>query len=148
MSLIIFSQASYSPSSPTHYNFIQPEIVVGLFVYYFIGLVLSRIGSLLVEPILKATGFLTFVPYNEFVAACKSDSKIDVLSEGNNTYRTLCAVFIGALFLRLYEKTGTAWPFLQRHDAVIFSGLLLILFVFSYRKQTQYVTKRVKANIL
>ena len=32
----------------TDYRLIQEDIVVGLFLYYFIGLVVSRIGSLVV----------------------------------------------------------------------------------------------------
>ena len=37
----------------TSYTFIQSDIVVGIFLYYFMGLVISRVGSLAIEPILK-----------------------------------------------------------------------------------------------
>ena len=37
----------------TVYDFLQKDIIIGAFVYYFIGLVISRVGSLLLEPILK-----------------------------------------------------------------------------------------------
>jgi hypothetical protein len=125
----------------------QAEIIVGLFLYYFIGLVLSRIGSLLVEPVLKKLKFVIFAPYGEFVAACKADPKIDVLSESNNTYRTLCAVFLAELLLKVYEKLGAMCPLLARHGAVVLSILLLVIVLFAYRKQTAYVTKRIRANM-
>src|SRR5581483_4518955 len=65
-------------------EFEQDNIVIELFVYYFVGLVISRIGSLIVEPIMKATKFVTFAPYKDFVRACTQDSQIEVLSEQNN----------------------------------------------------------------
>ncbi len=36
--------------SVTSYNFLQDDIFVGAFTYYFIGLVVSRVGSTILEP--------------------------------------------------------------------------------------------------
>src|SRR5690348_7513108 len=69
------------------------DIVASAFLYYFGGLVISRFGSLVVEPILRWTKFVKFAPYSEFVAASKKDPQVDVLSEANNTYRTMTALF-------------------------------------------------------
>jgi hypothetical protein len=33
----------------TRYSFVQQDIVLGLFLYYFIGLAISRFGSLIIE---------------------------------------------------------------------------------------------------
>jgi hypothetical protein len=71
------------------HRFENENIVVELFLYYFIGLVISRMGSLTVEPSMKKLKFVKFVTYKEFVSACEKDAKIEVLSEQNNTYRTL-----------------------------------------------------------
>ena len=46
--------------SLTIYNFVQQDIVVGVFLYYFIGLVISRIGSIVIEPMLKWIRFVKF----------------------------------------------------------------------------------------
>ena len=46
-----------------NYNMYQPDIIFGLLLYYFIGLVISRIGSLIVEPILRKVGFVAFTEY-------------------------------------------------------------------------------------
>src|SRR6266540_3344577 len=70
----------------TTYSFTQDNLIVGAFVSYFIGLVISRFGSLIIEPVLKKISFLRFADYAEFVFASKKDSKIDVLSESNNMY--------------------------------------------------------------
>ena len=72
----------------TIYSFAQENLVIGAFVYYFVGLVVSRTGSIVVEPLLKKIGFVKFDDYKDFVVAAKNDSKIDVLSESNNMYRT------------------------------------------------------------
>lgn len=133
-------------SKITHYSFIQQDIVVGLFFYYFIGLVVSRIGSLVIEPLLKSLSFVKFADYKDFVAASKKDQKIEVLSEANNTYRTLCSLFVLLLLLKLYEKAEGTFSVLREWGAIILAVLLLGIFLLSYRKQTSYITKRIKAN--
>jgi hypothetical protein len=45
-------------------------------VYYFMGLIINRIGSLAVEPILKKLRFVKYVPYPEFLKALKADRKL------------------------------------------------------------------------
>jgi hypothetical protein len=91
-------------SELTRYSFIQQDIVTGVFLYYFIGLVVSRFGSLVIEPLLKRISFLQFVDYKDFTSASKKDDKLELLSEVNNTYRTLCAVFILLLLLKRLSR--------------------------------------------
>ncbi len=85
-----------------NYSFIQQDIVIGVFLYYFIGLVISRFGSLVIEPLLRHVSFLKFADYKDFVAASKIDEKIELFSEVNNTYRTLCSLFILLGLLKIY----------------------------------------------
>lgn len=51
------------------FDLLADDIVVGVFLYYFYGLVVSRIGSLVLEPILKRIRVVRFAPYADFVAA-------------------------------------------------------------------------------
>ena len=60
-----------------------------IMVYYFMGLIINRISSLIVKPILKRCRFIHEVPYFDYAKAAKVDSKIDVLSEANNYFRAL-----------------------------------------------------------
>jgi len=133
-------------SKLTHYSFLGYEIAIAAFLYYFIGLVVSRFGSLVIEPVLRHTGFLKFADYKSFVAASKKDPKIELLSEVNNTYRTLCSLFVLLLFLKLYERSALRWPVLDRLGVGVLVLLLLLMFAFAYRKQTEYVKKRIKAS--
>jgi hypothetical protein len=78
----------------------------------------------------------------DFVRACTHDSKIEVLSEQNNMYRTLCALFLGVGVLKLYDFMVQRWALPGK--TVVIAGLF-VLFAFSYRKQTSYVRQRVEA---
>src|SRR5690554_5225809 len=68
---------------------VQDSIVTGLFLYYFVGLVISRFGSLVLEPIMKRLKIVKFSEYSDFINAVKSDPKIEILSETNNMYRSV-----------------------------------------------------------
>jgi hypothetical protein len=129
----------------THYSFIQSDIVLGAFLYYFIGLVISRIGSLVIEPILKKTSFVKFAEYKNFVAVAKDDPKLEILSEANNSYRTLAAMFLLLIALKIYEKVVSHLPRVEGWNVEILVILLLLMFLFAYRKQTAYITKRIEA---
>jgi hypothetical protein len=129
-----------------HYPIAQKDILTAAFSYYFIGLVVSRFGSLIVEPLLKFFSFVKFADYSDFVAASQKDAKLEVLSEVNNTYRTLASLFSLLLLLKLYVKLEGTFPYLKEQDTTILAVVLLVMFLFSYRKQTSYITKRIKAN--
>jgi hypothetical protein len=126
------------------HTFKDENVVVELFLYYFIGMVISRFGSLTIEPALKNVKFIKFAPYKDFIRASAKDAKIEVLSEQNNTYRTLCAVFLSLGLLKLYD-VAVVWKPRTSRTAVIVG--LFVLFVFAYRKQTDYVRKRVEAAV-
>lgn len=128
----------------TAYPFLQANLVVGVFIYYFIGLAVSRFGSLVIEPILKKIHFLKFADYKKFVSSSKKDDGLKVLSEANNMYRTLSSLFVLLLLLKLYEFIESIFPILKHWNNYILIVLLLVLFLLSYRKQTNYITKRMK----
>jgi len=127
----------------TAYNFIQSDIVLGVFLYYFIGLVISRIGSLLIDPVLKAVKFIKVKPYDEYVMASKQDEKINLFAEINNMYRTICAMAVSVLILRLYEYCVVKFQICDAVTPIILGVSIAILFLFSYRKQTKYIIKRI-----
>ena len=103
----------------------------------------SRIESLVVEPILKRVRFVTFVDYRKFVEASAADPKIDVLSETNNMYRTLCALFLVLLLVVLFERFAPLLPWLVDGSPYIAGVALVVMFLFAYRKQTSYIVRRV-----
>jgi hypothetical protein len=125
------------------YNFVQDNNVISAFLCYFLGMVISRFGSLVLEPILKSISFLTFADYKSFVSASKKDEKIELFSEINNTYRTITAMFILLLLLKAYHHFEVLWNVPTKLSAFIAIVLLLLIFLLSYRKQTSYIRRRI-----
>jgi uncharacterized membrane protein YraQ (UPF0718 family) len=129
----------------THYSLVQENLVLGVFVYYFVGLIISRVGSLVVEPLLKKLSFLVFADYAEFVKASRVDAKIEVLSELNNMYRALVAMLLSLVAVKVYEALALRFQIGDRASITILTLVLLFMFLFAYRKQTEYIRKRIKA---
>jgi hypothetical protein len=128
------------------YSFVQEDLVLGAFLYYFIGMVISRFGSVVIEPILKKIKFLKFADYKDFVIASQKDDKIELFSEVNNTYRTLCSMFMILGLLKIYGVIENQISSLKDWYGVGLVVILAAMFLLSYRKQTNYINKRIEAN--
>ena len=129
----------------TTFRLAQQDVIIGVFLYYFIGLIISRLGSIVIEPLLKSIRVIHFAPYADFVSASKEDEKLTMLSEANNMYRTFCSLFISLILLKAYERLSSRFPAVEEWSAEILVLGLLALFCISYRKQTQYITKRIQS---
>jgi len=127
----------------TQVTLVIEDIVLGVFIYYFYGMVISRVGSVVIEPILKKTKLAQFSSYEKFIAASKTDSNIEVLSEANNTYRTMISLFIVLLVFTGVDSLRTYLGHSIRAYGIAFLMILALLFLLSYRKQTLYIRKRV-----
>lgn len=128
----------------TSYTFIHEDLFVAFFAYYFTGMVISRLGSLTLEPLLRKLGFVEFAKYREFLESSRADGKLELLSEVNNTYRTIATLFLCLAGVELFERltiglSGGEWL----ASAALFLGLF-VLFLFSYRKQTKFIKERVE----
>ena len=88
----------------TAFHFAQQDIILGVFLYYFIGLIISRLGSIAIEPLLRWSKFVQFSPYADFISASKEDKSLEVLSEANNMYRTFSTLFMSLILLKIYER--------------------------------------------
>ena len=124
----------------TNIYLIMNDLVLGMFLYYFFGLVLSRIGSILIEPVLGCTKIVQFSDYARFIKASKLDNKIELLSEVNNMHRTIIAMLVVLLVTSICNGSATCY---------LTTGLLglVILFILSYRKQTSFITKRIEETL-
>lgn len=131
----------------SNFKLLHEDIIIGVFIYYFYGLVISRVGSVVVEPSLKWIKFLHFASYGDFVEASKSDQKLEVLSEANNMYRTLCTVFLVLIVLRFSEQLLREQLEFTGYFITFGIGALFALFAFAYRKQTIYITRRISKTL-
>lgn len=121
----------------------QLDIITRLLIYYSAGLGISRVGSLILEPILLFTRFVTYSDYSDYVTACDADPKIVTLVEASNTFRTIAA---GSLCLLI------AWPLSSMAQkgvigpttgTILALALVLVVFLASFKKQVGYLKKRV-----
>lgn len=144
----------------TRFSLADGTTLENLFIYYFIGMIISRIGSLFVEKWLKSLHiknrttrtkepFLKFAPYDMYIEASESDSFIKILTETNNIYRTIVSVFLVAIAVKLYD--WLVYDYIRCLDIlgenlIVIGGCLIvsILFMYSYKKQTDYIRKRVE----
>lgn len=70
-----------------------------------------------------------------------------MLSETNNMYRTLCALFVLLPGVVLFDRFAPALPWLMYGSPFIVGAILLVLFSYAYRKQTGYIARRVNKAV-
>lgn len=124
------------------------DILMVLYVGYFAGSVINRIGSVTIEPWFNKWKIVNYASYQDFLKAEGLDEKIPTLLADNNMYRTFVAMFLLLLVLFVLHLIPIVDDFLHTDWAnLIALSLLLLLYILAYRKQTAYICKRVrKAN--
>lgn len=128
-------------------DILSDSVVENLFIYYFVGMILSRVGSIVIEPIAKKVKLVSYADYNDYILASKVDPKIDILLETNNLYRTIAACGLLIICVKIYIIAERYFQALSYATSYIIAGLLLVIFLLSYRKQTKYIKKRVENAI-
>lgn len=116
-----------------------------LVLYYFFEIVISRIGSIIIEWLLRFLKIIEFVPYKDYLLAEEHDSMVRELSIINNMYRTYISLVLCVL---LSVILGYCWPLIIcSKDRMLYFSLavcfsLVVLFICAYRKQTKYIFER------
>ncbi|MDO4282252.1 MAG: hypothetical protein Q4D02_01330 [Clostridia bacterium] len=125
----------------TEINILNDNAGIAIVEYYFIGLVLSRIGSIIIKPILKGCKIIDEEKYEDFIDKEVKDEKIPILVREGNQYRTFIATFVVLIIIEInniiqgnHDKWMTLITFIT----------LIVLFILSYRKQLIFITKRIK----
>lgn len=121
--------------------------ITNIIAFYFAGLVVGRFGSLFIEFPLSKLGLIKFSDYTNYIAATKADSRLESISSKNNLYRSLVATFFLYGLLLLIEHSITECPTAHPGLEIFTTSTLFLLFFISYIKQTNYILKRVNANI-
>lgn len=125
------------------YDFLSVGTLELIVIFYFAGMINSRIGSLVLEPLLKKVKWVTFRDHHNFVEAEQKDKKIDSLVEVNNMYRSMISVAFTALWVKLYYVgVEQHWEFGNVSEWVLITSML-VLFACAYKKQTKYIVSRI-----
>ena len=129
------------------YDLVPADYYQTAIVFYFVGMINSRVGSLVIEPFLKYIKWVIFAPYPNYVVAENHDSKLSILNQENNVYRSYISVLFISLLAWIYKNYLVVSEFVKEHEIVFLLVLLMLLFLCSYRKQTGYIKKRVETHI-
>jgi hypothetical protein len=84
--------------------------------------------------------------YEELSIYSQTDPHLLVLYEVSNMYRTLASGFVLLLLLKGYSKLEIKYPIMQSWDSTILAALMILTFLFAYKKQTRYVTDRIQVD--
>lgn len=123
------------------------NVFASAFLYYFLGLVISRIGSLFVKPLLWKLKILNVKDSSvskNFFQAEEKDPKIKILFADYNMYRNFISTFLLLLIGKLIYILN---DFININSTIFYTALLiflLILFIISYKKQLSYIHSRVE----
>ena len=128
------------------YDFMNVGTLELLVVFYFTGMINSRIGSLVLEPIMQKIKWVRLRDYRFFVEAAQKDNKLNSLVEVNNMYRSMISVSFTALLVKLYYVgVEQQWNFGNVSDWLLLMAML-VLFAFAYKKQSKYIVSRIDYN--
>jgi hypothetical protein len=104
-------------------------------VIYFLGLVISRVGSLLIEELLMRGSIITKIDTKTLFEKYQNNIKLEIIVEAMNMYRTLAAMSIilslltilDMIICRSFTINGIIYSLLEL--------LVFILFTFAFKKQ-------------
>lgn len=126
---------------------IPNNIVYSFFIAYFVGIIISRLSSLVVEKIIINIFDLKNESYDDFVKASRVDNKIDILNQERNMYRSLCTLMIIELILKIIVAFNLLSVINNDIIIILIFLALIIIFTFSFIKQNRYITSRIKVVI-
>lgn len=114
-------------------------------ILYFLGIMNSRISSLIFEPLMKKLKIVNCVSHADFTDAELKDTsgKLTQLSRMNNEYRSYISVFAIVLIIKLIFLCSSVKDFVTDNVCWVILGLGVLLFLCSHKKQVSYITSRV-----
>lgn len=124
----------------------QENIVEMIFIYYFIGSIISRIGSVIIEKILVKCKVIKYASYEDYLKAIEKDKEISKLITFNNMYRTICSGCMLLIILKIAKELFNLWNVSTEVSYIILIISIMILYMFSYRKHTKYIKTRIEIN--
>jgi hypothetical protein len=121
------------------------NVLILVVIFYFLGVVSARISSLLVEPLLMKLKIVKYESHKDYTNAelREQTEKLTQLSRMSIEYRNYLSVFIIVLVLKLSFLSSHVEEFVANNSGWPILCLGGLLFLFSYRKQTRYVSSRI-----
>ena len=116
-----------------------------LLVAFVAGVTTNRLGSLVLDPLLRRFGFLNRKNYTLFVESEKADRKLETLVANHGLYRTF--FMAGVIYLSLLA-VSRLFPAIATADQAVFVTFVLAgmtVFLFAFQKEDRYIHDRIQA---
>lgn len=126
---------------------IKDEVFVNICLFYFIGIIISRVGSIIVEKVCEESKLIQKKDYGQFIEAEKNDEKLKTIAEICDLYRSIVALSIILMIGVIIAYFKVNYSSEKTIILLVIFVLLLVLMVSAYRKQTGYVVDRIKKNL-
>jgi hypothetical protein len=124
----------------------SPEKVVAFLLVAFVaGVTANRLGSLLLDPLLRRWKFLKTKDYHSFLMREKADRKLDALVANSGLYRTFFTA--GFIYLAAVVVAPVVSPIGGRALLVTFVIGGMAVFLFAFRKEDGYIHSRVGRDL-
>lgn len=127
------------------YYHVEGNVIVHFFAFYIVGVINSRVSSLVIEEIYKKIRIIKWKPYSSYNKAKQSRPFIATLQETANMYRSFTSVFFISLLAVLYKEVCEKYTWLDNNGYWIVLILIFVIYTLSYRKQVnKYVIKNIE----
>lgn len=115
-----------------------------LLVSFVAGVLTNRLGSLVLDPILRCRRIKFLHPknYKAFITSQKNDPKLDIIVANTGLYRTFVTAGIIYLLLFFADKLIDILKIESQIVFIIFVFIGLIISAFALRKEDNYIHER------
>ncbi len=125
-------------------NILKDEVILNLFIFYTVGVVVGRVGSIIIEPLFESFGIIDKENYPDYIDAEIKNPKVSTIDEISRFYRSLTTLMMFIIVGIVIEYPMKMYPMTNVLVMHIVSVLMLILMIKSYSKQSKYTAKRIK----
>lgn len=110
---------------------------------YIFGQLISRVGSLIVEPVCKITKIIVMAPYNEWLEAKRLDNEISSITEKSTVFRSWVSLALIQIIMPYIVNLNDSVIMFGYWNFFILQLVALVFLLLAYRKQVAYARKRV-----
>jgi len=114
-----------------------------LLVSFVAGVTANRLGSLILDPLLRKAKFLRPKDYRSFLIREKDDQKLDSLVANSGLYRTFFTA--GAIYLLALAFSAITTYLTKQGLFTAFVIAGMVVFLFALKKEDGYIHSRIEA---
>lgn len=122
---------------------IEGNSITLMIISYVLGIVVGRIGSVIIEPICEDTKIIVKADYERWRKAASQCEEVKTLTTKSTVYRSWIALMLIQIILLFIFPLSAFAADIGRCNLFFGQFIVFVLLILSYRKQIDYVRKRV-----